>query len=233
MSAVCEPCGEPTVTGSLANEFDFAGQQTDPTGLQYLRARYYDPETGTFLSREPLAQRPGWRSNGQTYAGGSPLLFSDAAGTCIAGLWCPNGSEVSWCLRNPGYCAGSLYLTRKAWDKTIEIFQGFSETFHNDAADAFRHCYWSATLTLAYGCDVAKDVTDAHESATNNPLGEVIMDQWNNAVGRSIGEYFRQSKSGNNSNFGALAKLIENQCLLETVHGKLIIAPVKLPIPWE
>lgn len=42
--------GTPTKTGSLANEFDFAGQQTDGTGLQYLRARYYDPATGTFLS---------------------------------------------------------------------------------------------------------------------------------------------------------------------------------------
>jgi RHS repeat-associated protein len=34
-------------------EYGFAGQQTDPTGLQYLRARYYDPSTGRFLSRDP------------------------------------------------------------------------------------------------------------------------------------------------------------------------------------
>ncbi|MBK6317886.1 MAG: hypothetical protein IPF51_03765 [Dehalococcoidia bacterium] len=43
--------GEATPSGGLANEFDFAGQQTDGTGLQYLRARYYDPVSGTFLSR--------------------------------------------------------------------------------------------------------------------------------------------------------------------------------------
>jgi RHS repeat-associated protein len=36
-------------SGSLSSGFDFAGQQTDGTGLQYLRARYYDPGTGTFL----------------------------------------------------------------------------------------------------------------------------------------------------------------------------------------
>jgi uncharacterized protein RhaS with RHS repeats len=36
--------GDATATGGLANEFDFAGQQTDAsTGLQYLRARYMDP----------------------------------------------------------------------------------------------------------------------------------------------------------------------------------------------
>lgn len=64
MSAVCERGRQPTVTGSLANEFDFAGQQTDgSTGLQYLRARYYDPATGTILSREALSLLPGWLGN--------------------------------------------------------------------------------------------------------------------------------------------------------------------------
>jgi len=47
-------------SGTLANEFGFAGQQTDATGLQYLRARYYDPGTGVFLSRDPLADLAGW-----------------------------------------------------------------------------------------------------------------------------------------------------------------------------
>jgi RHS repeat-associated protein len=59
--------GTPTKTGSLANEFDFAGQQTDGTGLQYLRARYYDPGTGTFLSREPMAVHTGWLGNPTVY----------------------------------------------------------------------------------------------------------------------------------------------------------------------
>lgn len=39
-------------SGSTPNEFDFAGQQSDDsTGLRYLRARYYDRETGASLSR--------------------------------------------------------------------------------------------------------------------------------------------------------------------------------------
>jgi RHS repeat-associated protein len=76
--------GEPTVTGSLGNEFDFAGQQTDPsTGLQYLRARYYDPVSGTFMSREPLAVVPGWLGNPSGYAGANPARFADPSGLAL------------------------------------------------------------------------------------------------------------------------------------------------------
>ncbi len=38
----------PEDSGSQPNSFQLAGQQTDPTGLQYLRAGYYDPSTGSF-----------------------------------------------------------------------------------------------------------------------------------------------------------------------------------------
>ena len=43
-----------TQTGSSANEFKFTGEQVDSTGMEYLRARYYDQATGRFLSRDPL-----------------------------------------------------------------------------------------------------------------------------------------------------------------------------------
>ena len=80
--------GEPTVTGSQGNEFDFAGQQTDPsTGLPYLRARYYDPASGTFMSRDPLAASPNWVSASFAYAGSSPVTWSDPTGLCT-GLEC-------------------------------------------------------------------------------------------------------------------------------------------------
>jgi len=72
--------GTPTKTGSLANEFDFAGQQTDRTGLQYLRARYYDPASGTFLSRDPLAAETWWLSGNFTYASCDPAANADPTG---------------------------------------------------------------------------------------------------------------------------------------------------------
>lgn len=41
-------------TGSSPNEFKFTGEQVDSTGMEYLRARYYDQATGRFLSQDPL-----------------------------------------------------------------------------------------------------------------------------------------------------------------------------------
>ncbi|MFZ5833741.1 MAG: RHS repeat-associated core domain-containing protein, partial [Planctomycetota bacterium] len=38
-----------------ATSFLYAGEQTDGTGLQYLRARYYDPSSGRFLRLDPFA----------------------------------------------------------------------------------------------------------------------------------------------------------------------------------
>jgi RHS repeat-associated protein len=65
-------------TGSITNPFGYAGQYTDAeTGFQYLRARYYDPTTGQFLSLDPLG--PLTRDL-YGYAGRSPLDRTDPTG---------------------------------------------------------------------------------------------------------------------------------------------------------
>jgi len=51
-----DPYGKKTgSTGAATTPFGFAGQYTDSeSGLQYLRARYYDPSTEQFLTIDPL-----------------------------------------------------------------------------------------------------------------------------------------------------------------------------------
>jgi len=45
----------PTATSSYANNVSFTGRWIDPTGELYFRARYYDPELGRFIGRDPLS----------------------------------------------------------------------------------------------------------------------------------------------------------------------------------
>jgi RHS repeat-associated protein len=47
--------GVPVITqGTSTQPFGFTGEQADPTGLLYLRARMYDPQIGGFLQRDSV-----------------------------------------------------------------------------------------------------------------------------------------------------------------------------------
>jgi RHS repeat-associated protein len=76
-------------TAGTTSAFGYAGQYTDTeTGLQWLRARYYDPATGQFLTVDPLTAATGAR---YAYAGGNPITGADPSG-----LWC--GDWGVWCV---------------------------------------------------------------------------------------------------------------------------------------
>jgi RHS repeat-associated protein len=65
-------------TGSLVNPFRFAGQYMDSeSGLQYDRARYYDPNFGGFVSRDPAAAAT---RQPYEYVANSPVNGSDPGG---------------------------------------------------------------------------------------------------------------------------------------------------------
>ena len=65
-------------TGSVSTNLGFAGQFTDnESGLEYLRARYYDPATGQFLSVDPSILAT---SSPYAYGNNSPLNFGDRSG---------------------------------------------------------------------------------------------------------------------------------------------------------
>lgn len=68
------------------DKFHYTGQTLDPgTQLYYLRARYYDPSVGRFLSRDPLAglARYPLSLNRFLYAVNDPLDLLDPAGLCV------------------------------------------------------------------------------------------------------------------------------------------------------
>jgi RHS repeat-associated protein len=92
-------------SGTATTPLGFAGQYTDPqTGMEYLRARFYDPATGQFMSRDPIEALTG---QPYSYALDSPLNLVDpgglageeavaaAGGTCLGTVEVPIVGEVA------------------------------------------------------------------------------------------------------------------------------------------
>lgn len=82
------------------NPFRFTGEALDPgTGLYYLRARYYDPMTGRFLTKDAFpgfATLPPNLLNQYSYTGDSPLTCSDPSGFSLLGDLANVGSFSLW-----------------------------------------------------------------------------------------------------------------------------------------
>jgi RHS repeat-associated protein len=73
-------------TGTTVNPYRYAGEQYDPI-LQhyYLRARYYDPSTGRFTSRDPFegVMREPLSLAKYPYAHGNPVNLTDPSGLFV------------------------------------------------------------------------------------------------------------------------------------------------------
>ena len=89
--------GTATRTG-VASIYGYTGREIDSeTGLLYFRARYLNPETGRFLSRDPIGFAGGDVVL-NNYVGGNPVNFTDPAGT----------DKISSALGTAGYVASAV-----------------------------------------------------------------------------------------------------------------------------
>ncbi len=80
-----------TPTG-LSNDRRFTGEQHDAeTAYTFLRARYYDPALGRFISKDPFdgVKNDPQTLNGYAYTGNNPVNRSDPSGKCP---WCLVGA---------------------------------------------------------------------------------------------------------------------------------------------
>ena len=73
--------GNTSTSGAFVNSFTYTGAVIDPeTGLYYMNARYYDPQTGRFISQDS------YRGEGESfwqlyaYCYGDPINFTDFTG---------------------------------------------------------------------------------------------------------------------------------------------------------
>ncbi len=78
-------------TETVSNPFKFSSEYHDPeTGLIYYNYRYYNPEHGKWLKRDPIAEQGGVNLYG--FVGNSPINYIDNLGLAI--LYNNNGIEA-------------------------------------------------------------------------------------------------------------------------------------------
>ena len=81
-----EPFGSVTTTGSATgNMFGFTGRENDGTGLNYFRARYYDPRLQRFDAEDPLGVAAG-DPNLHAYVRNDPVQLTDPTGEVAIGV---------------------------------------------------------------------------------------------------------------------------------------------------
>jgi RHS repeat-associated protein len=81
-------------TGTAANPFQFAGEYTDiESGFYYLRARYYDPTTAQFISRDPAVAQT---RQPYPYVAGNPLNSTDPSGLDPLCLYAISACGPDW-----------------------------------------------------------------------------------------------------------------------------------------
>jgi RHS repeat-associated protein len=98
-------------TGAATTALGYAGQYTDfATGMQYLRARWYDPGTGQFITRDPAVEVT---HSPYGYAGNNPLSNDDPSGKVCVGVSTVAGIPVGPSI-NLGDCASEAASDAKA-----------------------------------------------------------------------------------------------------------------------
>jgi len=123
-----------TATGESAAPFEFAGEQRDAsTGLYYLRARYYDPDAGRFITKDPWggSQTSPVSLNPYAYSGNSPVQLIDPSGMCALGLECPGWAEDA----GSAIVDGATDIVDGVADTVAAVYPSIAEVAGNVARD--------------------------------------------------------------------------------------------------
>ena len=105
-----DPFGQSQPTS--LTKFGYTGEQKDASGLEFLRARYYDQNLGIFTSKDPAAGSTSdpITMNGYAYGSQNPINRNDPSGRC-------DGSLLGNSRLYLESCANDLEKGRQDWNK--------------------------------------------------------------------------------------------------------------------
>jgi len=175
-------------TGGSGNAYLFAGEQRDgETGLDYLRARYYDPLVGRFVSADAYegTLNDPMSLHDYQYAHANPVVNTDPSGYFSIG-------ELLGTMAGYSVLAGLSYTTGSA---VAELAGGGSiydavakyDQFFAGLTDALTFGISSEARRLAYG----ETATANHKGLFFNlgRLGGAIASMWIGANGATFAEF--------------------------------------------
>jgi len=148
------------------------GVQTDPNGLLFMRARYYNPYICRFINPDPAGFGGGL--NFYCFAGGNPISLADPFGLCPAdnstapGLFNPNVGKASggyvdafgnW---HPTFC----YACHDPTDPNALFYKQQSQLANSQSWAIFAYQQTLGLVVSVVGGGIASDIAGAAELST-------------------------------------------------------------------
>ena len=188
-----------SITGTSSGTTDtFTGEESDSSGLIYLRARYYDPSTGRFLSRDPY---PADAADMQTinryvYVKNNPTNYVDPSGEFFNPLhWVQEKARQArgWTTRQAARARQGVRNSATVRDfQDTRTQMRAAHPGEDNIDDALRHAHTNESLTQRHSVLLVEGAGAWNEvqgiDATENRGGSVnwqltAMDLHNNQVG--------------------------------------------------
>jgi RHS repeat-associated protein len=175
---------------ALGNRYTFQGREIDwSTGLYNFRARWYDAETGRWLSKDPIGINGGL--NQYVFCGNNPVMFGDPSGRDFFSMDPEQGALYNCSVNTPtlgpppsGDTYGPVYWLYYS-KYTGEIY-GWPYAHVLASAGITQ----SSGKTVAWCCGVAKECLDLTKGICGNDdsLYSAFqpIDKEMNEIGRSI-----------------------------------------------
>ncbi len=185
-----DPYGNLTASsGSVQDHLLYQGQYLDgENGLYYLRARYYDPASGQFLTTDPDVAQTG---AAYAYTAGDPVNAVDPTGQFWwqLGVCVVVGPLACWFAQD-----AANFVTAEAYHYFGQptYVRGPDRGWDNGPWHASRHGLWTAIVAAAFGYNSAVYIADAYVDNSDHTAPEREQDLMNNSLGASIGVKWRQ-----------------------------------------
>ena len=165
-------------TGSLTNPFQYTARDFDTeSGLYYMRARYFDPTTGRFLTEDPIGAAGG-SLNFYSYALGDPVNASDPTGLkfkIVGDDWWSFWDAFIYLSRDPGMNRILQQLLYDDIEHTIVI-----NSNGRDGVDVFGTLHWDPHRGLK--CDGGEGAAISPALSLGHELGHLSHGWWRRTI---------------------------------------------------